>query len=102
MHSSCLIAKQATGLIFEPNKVYRWAITGDAEATQRLAKELVAQQPDLILAHNTPTTAAVANTRHADRFRYRFRPGQQPASSRALHVRHGAHAVKLGSEPRTS
>jgi putative ABC transport system substrate-binding protein len=38
---------------------YRWATPGDAEATQRFAKELVAQRPDLILAHNTPTTAAV-------------------------------------------
>jgi putative ABC transport system substrate-binding protein len=29
------------------------------EATQRFAKELVAQQPDLVRAHNTPTTATV-------------------------------------------
>jgi ABC-type uncharacterized transport system substrate-binding protein len=38
---------------------YRWAIPDDAEAMQRFAKELVALQPDLILSHSTPTTAAV-------------------------------------------
>ena len=32
----------------------------DAEARQRFAKELVALQPDLILSHTTPTTAASA------------------------------------------
>jgi putative tryptophan/tyrosine transport system substrate-binding protein len=37
---------------------YRWAPPGDAEATRRFAKELVALQPNLILAHNTATTAA--------------------------------------------
>jgi ABC-type uncharacterized transport system substrate-binding protein len=37
----------------------RWATAGDAEARQRLAKELVALQPDLILAHGTPTAAAL-------------------------------------------
>ena len=37
----------------------RWATPGDAEATQRFAKELVALQPDLILSANTPTTAAL-------------------------------------------
>src|SRR5256885_15173673 len=36
----------------------RWAAL-DAEAMQRFAKELVAQQPDLILSQNTPTTAAL-------------------------------------------
>src|SRR5215472_14219498 len=36
----------------------RWA-AGDAEAMQRLAKELVALQPDLILSPTTPTTAAL-------------------------------------------
>jgi putative ABC transport system substrate-binding protein len=36
----------------------RWA-AGDTEAMQRLAKELVALQPDLILSANTPTTAAL-------------------------------------------
>ena len=37
----------------------RWSPPPDAEATQRFAKELVALQPDLILSHNTPTTAAL-------------------------------------------
>jgi putative ABC transport system substrate-binding protein len=37
----------------------RWATAGDAEAHQRSAKELVALLPDLILSHNTPTTAAL-------------------------------------------
>jgi putative ABC transport system substrate-binding protein len=37
----------------------RWAIAGDAEASQRAAKELVALRPDLILSHNTPITAAL-------------------------------------------
>jgi putative ABC transport system substrate-binding protein len=37
----------------------RWATTSDAPAMQRFAKELVALRPDLILSHNTPTTAAV-------------------------------------------
>jgi putative ABC transport system substrate-binding protein len=36
----------------------RWA-SSDAALMQRLAKELVALQPDLILSHNTPTTAAL-------------------------------------------
>jgi putative ABC transport system substrate-binding protein len=37
----------------------RWSPPADAEAMQRFAKELVALQPDLILSHNTPTTAAL-------------------------------------------
>src|SRR5262249_60028221 len=36
----------------------RWA-AGDVEAMQRLAKELVALQPDLIVSPNTPTTSAL-------------------------------------------
>jgi putative ABC transport system substrate-binding protein len=36
----------------------RWAAV-DAESSQRFAKELVALQPDLILSHTTPTTAAL-------------------------------------------
>jgi putative ABC transport system substrate-binding protein len=36
----------------------RWA-AGEVEAIQRLAKELVALQPDLILSANTPTTAGL-------------------------------------------
>lgn len=37
----------------------RWAPTSDASLMQRFAKELVALQPDLILSHNTPTTATL-------------------------------------------
>ena len=37
----------------------RWATSDDAESIPRFAKELVALQPDLILSHNTPTTAAM-------------------------------------------
>jgi putative tryptophan/tyrosine transport system substrate-binding protein len=36
----------------------RWAAL-DVESMQRFAKELVALQPDLILSHSTPTTAAM-------------------------------------------
>jgi putative tryptophan/tyrosine transport system substrate-binding protein len=36
----------------------RWA-AGETEGMQRLAKELVALQPDLIVSANTPTTAAL-------------------------------------------
>jgi putative ABC transport system substrate-binding protein len=37
----------------------RWARPDDADSMQRFAKELVALQPDLILSHTTPTTAAL-------------------------------------------
>jgi putative tryptophan/tyrosine transport system substrate-binding protein len=37
----------------------RWSIPDDADALQRHAKELVAQQPDLILSHGTVSTAAL-------------------------------------------
>jgi ABC-type uncharacterized transport system substrate-binding protein len=37
---------------------YGWA-PADAESRQQIAKELVAQQPDLVLTQNTPTTEAV-------------------------------------------
>ena len=37
----------------------RWATPRDAELRQRFARELVALQPDLILSHNTPTTATL-------------------------------------------
>src|SRR5262249_47608973 len=37
----------------------RWAEPDDAEAIRRLAKELVALQPDSILSNNTPTTIAL-------------------------------------------
>jgi putative tryptophan/tyrosine transport system substrate-binding protein len=36
----------------------RWAAS-DATLMQRFAKELIALQPDLILSHNTPTTASL-------------------------------------------
>src|SRR6266516_2830946 len=38
---------------------FRWAAPDDTESIQRFAKELVALQPDLILSHSTPTTAAM-------------------------------------------
>jgi putative ABC transport system substrate-binding protein len=37
----------------------RWTTPADAESRQLFAKELVALQPDLILSHTTPTTAAL-------------------------------------------
>jgi putative ABC transport system substrate-binding protein len=37
----------------------RWATPADAAAMQRFAKELVALQPDVILASTTPTTTAL-------------------------------------------
>jgi putative ABC transport system substrate-binding protein len=37
----------------------RWATPADADLMQRFAKEFVALQPDLILSHTTPTTAAL-------------------------------------------
>jgi putative ABC transport system substrate-binding protein len=37
----------------------RWATTSDMPLMQRLAKELVTLQPDLIVSHNTPTTATL-------------------------------------------
>jgi len=37
----------------------RWATPADVDSMQRFAKELVALQPDLILSHTTPTTAAL-------------------------------------------
>ena len=37
----------------------RWPVPADTESMQRLAKELVTLQPDLILSHITPTTAAL-------------------------------------------
>src|SRR6266540_1438598 len=43
---------------------YRWAPPGDAETTRRFAKELAALQPNLILAHNTPATAAALEQTH--------------------------------------
>jgi putative ABC transport system substrate-binding protein len=38
---------------------YRWAAPFDAESRQRVARELIALQPDLILAQNTVSTASI-------------------------------------------
>src|SRR6266536_1020247 len=43
---------------------YRWG-ADDLEAMQRVAKDLVALQPDLILTQNTPTTAATLHQTRA-------------------------------------
>jgi putative ABC transport system substrate-binding protein len=37
----------------------RWTIPADADSTQRFAKEIIAQQPEVILSNTTPTTAAL-------------------------------------------
>lgn len=37
----------------------RWATTSDAPSMQKFAKELLALRPDVILSHNTPTTATL-------------------------------------------
>ena len=37
----------------------RWGVLDDAESRQRIAKELVALQPDVILTQNTPPTASM-------------------------------------------
>lgn len=42
----------------------RWAAADDAELIPRFAKELVALEPDLILSHSTPTTAALLQQTH--------------------------------------
>jgi ABC-type uncharacterized transport system substrate-binding protein len=42
----------------------RWPIAGDIESMQRLAKELVALQSDVILSQITPTTAALLQQTH--------------------------------------
>jgi putative ABC transport system substrate-binding protein len=42
----------------------RWAAPGDVDAMPRLAKEFVAQQPDLILSQGTPSTAALLKETH--------------------------------------
>jgi ABC-type uncharacterized transport system substrate-binding protein len=42
----------------------RWPIPADVESMQRVAKELVALQPDVILSHITPTTAALLQQTH--------------------------------------
>jgi putative ABC transport system substrate-binding protein len=42
----------------------RWGALDDAEARQRLAKELVALEPDVILTQNTPPTASMLEQTH--------------------------------------
>src|SRR4029453_9443645 len=42
----------------------RWTAPADAESRQRFAKELVALQPDVILSHTTPPTAALLQQTH--------------------------------------
>jgi putative ABC transport system substrate-binding protein len=42
----------------------RWGALDDAEAIQRLAKELVALKPDVILTQNTPPTASMLQQTH--------------------------------------
>jgi putative ABC transport system substrate-binding protein len=44
---------------------YRWAAPFDAESRQRVAKELVALQPDLILAQITVSTASILQETHS-------------------------------------
>src|SRR6266567_9431231 len=44
---------------------YRWAPPVDAESRQRVAKELVALQPDLILTQNTVSTASMLQETHS-------------------------------------
>jgi len=44
---------------------YRWAAPFDAESRQRMAKELVALQPDLILTQNTVSTASILQETHS-------------------------------------
>jgi putative tryptophan/tyrosine transport system substrate-binding protein len=42
---------------------YRWT-AGDAALRQRFAKEMISQQPDVILSNNTPTTVALTEQTH--------------------------------------
>jgi putative ABC transport system substrate-binding protein len=43
----------------------RWPIPADLESMQRFARELVALEPDVLLSHITPTTAALLKHTHA-------------------------------------
>jgi hypothetical protein len=58
---------------------YRWAAPFDAESRQRVAKELVALQPDLILSHVTPRRPHCCNKR-----------APSPSSSRLLLIKSAA------------
>jgi ABC-type uncharacterized transport system substrate-binding protein len=42
----------------------RWTSPDDAKSRQQFARELVALQPDVVLSHNTPTTAALLQLTH--------------------------------------
>ena len=42
----------------------RWPIPADLESMQRFARELVALEPDVLLSHITPTTAALLKHTH--------------------------------------
>jgi putative ABC transport system substrate-binding protein len=42
----------------------RWPIPADLESMQRLARELVALEPEVLLSHITPTTAALLKHTH--------------------------------------
>jgi putative tryptophan/tyrosine transport system substrate-binding protein len=48
----------------------RWAAPGDTEAAQRLAKELVALQPDLLVSSSTPPHGGAAATNAHDPHRF--------------------------------
>jgi putative ABC transport system substrate-binding protein len=65
----------------------RWAMA-NVEAMQRFARELVALQPDLILSHSTPSTAALLQqTRTIPSFSPTFPIPSGAASSRACRGR---------------
>jgi ABC-type uncharacterized transport system substrate-binding protein len=59
---------------------YRWAPPVDAQSRQRVAKELVALQPDLILAQNTVSTASLYRraATYADRILRGTKPSELP------------------------
>ena len=78
---------------------YRWAPPGDAETTRRFAKELVALQPNLILAHNTPATAAALEQTHTIPIRS-LRKRDHARSQRSERVRTRQDAIKMSVPPR--
>ena len=66
---------------------YRWVPPGDAETTRRFAKELVALQPNLILAHNRPPLRRRWNRRTPSRSFLPSSPIRSAAaSSQAFHA----------------
>ena len=58
----------------------RWATTSDSPAMDRFAKELVALDPDVIVSHNTPTTATLL--RHTQTIPIVFVVVSDPVGSR--------------------